>query len=116
MDNAAKAYDPGAPGARVLLAADGGALTVEDHGHGIPPEALAHIFEPFYTVDRSRSKRSGGSGLGLALVKAVADAHGAALTVDSAPGRGTAVRLTLPPERVLPAGAGPDGANRPGGE
>ena len=116
VDNAAKAYDPGAPGARVLLAAGGGEITVTDHGRGIPPEALAHIFEPFYTVDRSRSKRSGGSGLGLALVKAVADAHGAALTVDSAPGRGTAVRLTLPPERVLPAGAGPDGANRPGGE
>lgn len=116
VDNAAKAYDPGAPGARVLLAAGGGEITVTDHGRGIPPEALAHIFEPFYTVDRSRSKRRGGSGLGLALVKAVADAHGAALTVESAPGRGTVVRLTLPPERVLPAGAGPDGANRPGGE
>ena len=44
-------------------------------------------------MDKSRSRKQGGSGLGLALVKAIADAHGAALSLDSAPGRGTTFRV-----------------------
>ena len=54
---------------------------------------MERIFEPFYMVDRSRSKKSGGSGLGLALVRKIADAHGAELTVESSVGKGTTVRL-----------------------
>ena len=64
-----------------------------DRGRGIPAEAQEHIFEPFYRVDKSRSRKQGGSGLGLALVKAIADAHGATLALDSAPGRGTTFRV-----------------------
>ena len=61
----------------------------------IPADSLDHIFEPFYMVDKSRSKKNGGSGLGLALVKQIADAHGARLEVNSAPGKGTSVRVVL---------------------
>lgn len=95
VDNAAKSYDPGAPNAAVWLTVRDGALEVLDRGRGIPPEALPHIFEPFYMADKSRSKKLGGSGLGLALVKAVADAHGAKIEVTSAPGAGTTVRVLL---------------------
>ena len=95
VDNAAKSYDPDAPDAAVWLTVREGAIEVLDRGRGIPPEALPHIFEPFYMADKSRSKKLGGSGLGLALVKAVADAHGAKLEVTSVPGAGTTVRVLL---------------------
>ena len=52
-------------------------------------DALPHIFDPFYRVDKSRSKKQGGSGLGLALVKAIADAHGMTVEVFSTVGEGT---------------------------
>ncbi len=96
VDNAAKAYDADALGKRVLLTFSGDTIEVRDFGRGIPEEAMERIFEPFYMVDRSRSKKTGGSGLGLALVKQIADAHNAKLTVESALDRGTTVRLTLP--------------------
>ena len=95
VDNAGKSYDPGTAGAVVYLSARGNVLQVLDRGRGIPPEAQERIFEPFYMVDKSRSKKAGGSGLGLALVRQIADAHGAVIEVDSAPGRGTAVRVKL---------------------
>ena len=93
VDNAAKAYDADAPDKQVLLAASGNTIEVRDFGRGIPAEAMERIFEPFYMVDKSRSKKSGGSGLGLALVRKIADAHGAELTVESSVGKGTTVRL-----------------------
>ena len=94
-DNAAKAYEPNTTGV-VLLKAWGKTIEIEDHGRGIPQDALSRIFEPFYMVDKSRSKKYGGSGLGLALVKMIADAHSAALHVKSQEGKGTVIRLTLP--------------------
>ena len=93
VDNAAKAYDADAPDKQVLLAASGNTIEVRDFGRGIPDEAMERIFEPFYMVDKSRSKKSGGSGLGLALVRKIADAHRAELTVESSVGKGTTVRL-----------------------
>ena len=60
---------------------------------GIPEQAMGRIFEPFYMVDKSRSKKNGGSGLGLALVKRIAEAHDAELTVNSGAGKGTTVLL-----------------------
>ncbi len=95
VDNAAKSYDPGTAEPTVWLTARDGSFEVLDQGRGIPPEALDHIFEPFYMADKSRSKKQGGSGLGLALVRAIADAHGAKLEVTSAPGQGTAIRVLL---------------------
>jgi len=71
-------------------------LTVADTGEGIPPEALPHLFERFYRVDKSRSRSSGGAGLGLAISKAIVDAHHGALGVSSELGVGTTFTLELP--------------------
>lgn len=94
--NAANAYDADAPEKPIVLSVTGRTFSVSDRGRGIPKEAIDRIFEPFFRVDKSRSKKQGGSGLGLALVKTIADAHGAAITVDSEPGKGTTVSVTLP--------------------
>ncbi len=70
-------------------------LSVRDDGPGIPMEAKARIFERFYRVDKARSREQGGTGLGLAIVKNVMQAHGGEVSVESAPGAGTAFFLTL---------------------
>ena len=57
---------------------------------------LPRVTEPFYMVDKSRARRQGGSGLGLALCQRIAAAHGSALRIESEPGRGTRVSVTLP--------------------
>lgn len=93
VDNAAKAYDADAADKRVLLTFSNNTIQVKDYGRGIPKESMERIFEPFYMVDKSRSKKAGGSGLGLALVKRIADAHDAELTVKSGVGKGTTVRV-----------------------
>ena len=80
-------------GACIELAANENSITVKDYGKGIPPEEISRVTEPFYMVDRSRSKKSGGSGLGLALVKRIAEAHYAKLEITSELGVGTTVRL-----------------------
>ena len=94
--NAANAYDADAAEKRITLSVTGRTFSVSDRGRGIPKEMQSRIFEPFFRVDKSRSKKQGGSGLGLALVKAIADAHGAQITVDSELGKGTTVSVTLP--------------------
>ena len=93
VDNAAKAYDADAADKRVLLTFSNNTIQVKDFGRGIPKEAMERIFEPFYMVDKSRSKKAGGSGLGLALVKRIADAHDAELMVESSFEKGTTVRV-----------------------
>jgi signal transduction histidine kinase len=70
-------------------------LQVSDQGQGIAPKHLAHIFDRFYRTDESRNRRSGGAGLGLAICKAIADAHHAALTVESTVGKGTTFTLRM---------------------
>lgn len=71
-------------------------LAVVDRGAGIAPEHLPRIFERFFRTDDSRSRLTGGAGLGLALVKAIADLHGATCTLHSEPGMGTTVRVAFP--------------------
>ncbi len=71
-------------------------ITVEDHGEGIPKEDLPHLFEPFYRVDRSRSRKTGGYGLGLSLCKAIVDAHEGDICIESTVGEGTRVTVRLP--------------------
>ena len=71
-------------------------LTVADTGIGIPPEHQSRIFERFYRVDKSHSRASGGTGLGLSIVKHAAQYHNAALTLQSAPGKGTTVTVDFP--------------------
>jgi signal transduction histidine kinase len=78
-------------------------LSVEDSGEGIAPEHLSHIFDRFYRADRARSRDRGGVGLGLAIVRAIVEAHGGQVTVQSAGvGKGSAFIVKLP---VRPASA-----------
>ena len=96
VGNAVKAGAPGDP-ISVTAEPDGETvrLTVADHGCGIPPEQLARVTEPFYMVDKSRARKQGGSGLGLALCKRIAEVHGSTLQIESAPGQGTRVTVWL---------------------
>ena len=71
-------------------------VVIRDWGVGIPEEELPYIFEPFYRVDKSRSKRSGGYGLGLSLCKTIIDAHGGEIDIESSTGKGTIVSLVFP--------------------
>lgn len=97
VTNAAKASTPGSAIAVCAREQDGSIrLTVQDHGQGIPADKLARVVEPFYMVDKSRSRRQGGSGLGLALCSRIAQTHGGTLAMESELGKGTTVTVTLP--------------------
>jgi two-component system, OmpR family, sensor kinase len=71
-------------------------IDVIDGGPGLSPEAAARVFERFYRTDSSRTRTSGGSGLGLSIVQALAAAHGGRVTVHSEPGNGATFTVTLP--------------------
>ena len=95
LDNAAKF---GPPGAEVDVRLADGELTVRDHGPGISPADLPHVFDRFY---RSLSARAvPGSGLGLAVAREVARGHGGTIAAEPATGGGTLMRLTLPASPV----------------
>ena len=87
-------------GGRVTLstAKDGGlgVLRVEDTGIGIAEEDQAHVFDRFWRGEKSRSRATGGAGIGLAIVRELVRAHGGEVTVASSPGRGSAFTVTLP--------------------
>lgn len=87
-------------GGRVLLTAvrDGASVVfrVRDTGSGIAPEHLPRIFDRFYRADASRSRATGGSGLGLSIVKQLVEAHGGSVAAESEPEHGTEIRFTLP--------------------
>jgi two-component system sensor histidine kinase SenX3 len=72
------------------------AISVRDHGIGIPHRDLERIFERFYRVDRTRSRATGGTGLGLAIVRHVAQAHQGEVSVESQEGHGSTFTLKLP--------------------
>jgi two-component system, OmpR family, phosphate regulon sensor histidine kinase PhoR len=103
VENAVK-YTPA--GGTVLVesaAVPGGAkLTVADDGPGIAPEHLPRLFERFYRVDKARSRELGGTGLGLSIVKHLAEGMGAAVAVESQPGRGARFTVTVPSRRPRP--------------
>lgn len=71
-------------------------LDVHDSGPGIPDEALPHIFQRFYRVDKARSRAEGGSGLGLSIARKIAEAHGGSLTAANYPHGGAVISLSLP--------------------
>jgi two-component system sensor histidine kinase MprB len=89
------------PGDTVEVKLRGGALTVRDHGPGVPAAELPHIFDRFFRASNGRDR--GGSGLGLAIVKQVAERHGGSVAAAPAPGGGLAVTLTLPGARPIQA-------------
>lgn len=71
-------------------------LIISDHGTGIEAQHLPHLSEPFYRADAARLRETGGYGLGLYLCRAIAEAHGGTLRIDSEPGQGTRVQVSLP--------------------
>jgi len=97
LGNALK-FTPAGGTVTVRLWRDGGeaVLEVADTGVGIPRGQLDRIFERFYQVDGSTSRRYGGTGLGLALVKEVIEAHSGTVGVESEPGRGSTFTVRLP--------------------
>ncbi len=74
-------------------------ISVSDTGIGIPRKNLPRIFDRFYQVDGTTSRKYGGTGLGLAITKSVIDAHGGKIWADSQPGKGTTFYFTLPIKR-----------------
>ncbi len=83
---------------RVLVSARDGyaTLAVADDGQGLEPDVAAQVFEPFYRADKSRTRETGGVGLGLAIVAAIVEAHGGTVRLDTAPGAGATFTVTLP--------------------
>ncbi len=71
-------------------------IAVTDNGVGIPKEAMPHVFDRFYRVDKARSREMGGSGLGLAIARWIAEKHDGRISLDSEPGKGTKVTVDLP--------------------
>ncbi len=89
-----------APDARVRIEAschpNESVISVSDNGPGLESSDADQVFDRFYRGDRSRSRASGGSGLGLAIARSLAEAHGGALTLDTAPGEGCTFTVRLP--------------------
>ncbi len=97
LDNARKYSEGGDPVTLAARASEGQlALEVRDRGIGIAPEDLPRLFTPFFRTDRSRDRGTGGVGLGLALARRIAEAHGGRVAAESAPGAGTTLRVTFP--------------------
>ena len=91
-------YTPAGKSIEIELQSEGNVirLDVRDHGDGIPPEALDLIFERFYRAESSREHASGSTGLGLAIARKIAEAHGGTLTVSNHPLGGAVFTLRLP--------------------
>lgn len=99
MDNAIKASEAGKDIALTAsMSRNGYALSVSDRGSGIPADKIALVTEPFYRVDKARSRKLGGAGLGLSLCRMIAQAHGGSLQIQSAVGVGTTVSMVWPLE------------------
>jgi signal transduction histidine kinase len=98
LENSVKYSLPDSRPIEVLAAQNSDRIIVRvtDDGPGIPARDLPKIFEPFYRVDRSRSKKTGGYGLGLSISKRIVEAHGGTIVAETNAGRGASFVLTLP--------------------
>jgi len=96
MDNAIK-FTP--PGGKITLGVeiDGNLvmISISDNGIGIPADKIIHVFEPFYQIDGSSTRKAGGMGLGLALVKKIIEAHGSVINLTSSVGHGSRFEFVL---------------------
>jgi signal transduction histidine kinase len=98
LENAVR-YGPEGGSVEVAVVRENGGLariTFSDHGPGIPAADLPYVFERFYRGDPSRTRATGGFGLGLAIAKALVEAYGGTITADSTPGKGTRMTVELP--------------------
>jgi signal transduction histidine kinase len=98
LENAVQ-YSPAGSTVKIRVQAPDNAMTqvtVSDSGPGIPAQELPYIFERFHRGDPSRSRCTGGFGLGLAICKALVDAYGGKIEVINLPGHGAEVRVLLP--------------------
>jgi signal transduction histidine kinase len=98
LENAVR-YSPEGSKVEVAVARNNGGtaqVTFQDHGPGIPPQDLPHIFARFYRGDRSRTRATGGFGLGLAIAKALVEAYGGTISAESEAGQGTRMTVELP--------------------
>ncbi len=89
----------GTIGVELSESGDGMLLCVRDTGRGIAPEYHLKIFDRFYQVDGSLTRETGGSGIGLAIVKAIVEMHGGRVWVESVPGKGSEMKVYLPRSR-----------------
>ncbi|MNI64334.1 Alkaline phosphatase synthesis sensor protein PhoR [compost metagenome] len=97
LDNAIKYNVPGGKVELHCEARDGKVwITVSDTGIGIPVESRDKIFEPFYTVNRDRARASGGTGLGLSLVRNLVEKQGGSIELMETEGAGSAFQLSFP--------------------
>ncbi len=100
LDNAAKYSNPPAQiKIKLMQEGDEASISISDKGIGIPPADLEHIFERFYTVDKARSRRLGGAGLGLSIVRTIIERHHGTISVTSTMGMGTTFTIRLPIHR-----------------
>lgn len=85
-------------GARVAISQDGAAITasIEDDGPGIPEEEMERVFSPFYRLESSRARETGGHGLGLTVARAAIRAHGGEITIANLQPKGLQVRVVIP--------------------
>lgn len=98
LENAVRYSPPGGSVEVAIHRENGGPAQIvfQDHGVGIAPADLPHVFERFYRGDPSRTRSTGGYGLGLAIAKALIEAYGGTIRAESAPGEGTRMTVELP--------------------
>jgi signal transduction histidine kinase len=104
LDNAGKySLKGGKVTLRCRAMANGTTVEIQDEGRGIGPSDLPKLFTPFFRADRSRTRATGGVGLGLTLARRIVDAHGGKLEVHSELGQGTTALVQLPLETTAPS-------------
>jgi signal transduction histidine kinase len=89
-----------APGGKLTVSiqrdVDNAVVSISDTGYGIPKDSLVHIFERFYRVDKARSRKTGGSGLGLSIVRNMVERNHGTISVQSEVGKGSCFTVTFP--------------------
>ena len=81
---------------RLFRKDDNALMQIQDTGAGIPAESIPHIFERFYRVDKARARKTGGSGLGLSIVRIIVERNRGDISVDSTLGEGTTFTVSFP--------------------